>query len=233
MAEPAMPQRERDQKRGETVDFVVRHLVDGILHGRFAPGQRLVARDLTEEIGISRGSVREAFRLMASDGLLDLVPNKGATVRRLSRSQTRDLFEIREVLEGLATKLAAKRIDENNNRQVFDTIWQEVRPTEQRLPWDIFTENNQRLHNTIIQIGGNQHLKDTIDKLQLPIMMVQVGRLMGADTTAESESHHIQIASAILDGDPDRAEQAMQRHLRELGAWVLSLPDTAFKREEP
>lgn len=232
MVEPAIPDRERDQKRGETVDFVVRHLVDGILHGRFAPGQRLVARDLTEEIGISRGSVREAFRLMASDGLLDLVPNKGATVRRLSRAQTRDLFEIREVLEGLAAKLAAKRIDEDNNRQIFEAIWREVGPSDQRLPWDVFTENNQRFHNTIIQIGGNQQLKDTIDKLQLPIMMVQVGRLMGADTTAESESHHIQIASAILAGDPDRAEQAMQRHLRELGAWVLSLPDTAFKRED-
>jgi DNA-binding GntR family transcriptional regulator len=233
MAEPGLLEREREQRRGETVDFVVRHLVDGILHGRFAPGQRLVARDLTEEIGISRGSVREAFRLMASDGLLDLVPNKGATVRRLSRAQTQDLFEIREVLEGLAAKLAAKRIDEDNNRQVFEAIWREVGPSDQRLRWDVFTENNQRFHSTIIQIGGNQQLKDTIDKLQLPIMMVQVGRLMGADTTAESESHHIQIASAILAGDPDRAEQAMQRHLRELGAWVLSLPDTAFKREEP
>jgi DNA-binding GntR family transcriptional regulator len=232
MADSLVRERGRDQKRGETVDFVVHHLVDGILHGRLAPGQRLVTRDVTEEIGIGRSSVREAFRLMAAEGLVDLVPNKGATVRRLSRNQTRELFEIREVLEGLAAKLAASRIGDGNNRQVFEAMWQQVRPAGHRLPWDIFTEQNRLFHQTIVRIGGNEQLEDAIDKLQLPIMMVQVGRLMGAATTAASEEAHVEIAEAILDGNPLRAEQAMQRHLRELAAWVLSLPDTSFKREK-
>lgn len=221
-----------DQRRGETVEFVVRHLVDGILHGRFAPGQRLVARDLTEEIGISRGSVREALRLMAADGLVDLVPNKGAAVRRLSRSQTRDLFQIREVLEGLAAKLAASRIGQGDNRRIFETMWREMRPTGNRLPWDIFIEHNRTFHRTIVQVSGNEKLEDAIDKLQLPIMMVQVGRMMGDANIADSEEEHTEIAEAILAGDPTRAEQAMQRHLRELADWVLNLPDSAFRREE-
>ncbi|MFN0263598.1 GntR family transcriptional regulator [Tepidamorphus sp. 3E244] len=225
-------ERNSDQKRGETVDFVVQHLLEGILHGRFAPGQRLVARELTEEMGISRGSVREAFRLMASDGLVDLVPNKGVTVRRLSRRQTRDLFEIREVLEGLAAKLAAQRIGVDKNRSVFEAMWETVRPRDQRLAWDVFIEHNRLFHRTIVNVGGNLLLKDAIDKLQLPIMMVQVGRLMEDTNIDQSEHDHALIADAILDGDPKRAEEAMQDHLRELADWVLSLPDSAFKREE-
>lgn len=232
MADSLVPEHGRDQKRGETVDFVVHHLVDGILHGRFAPGQRLVTRDLTEEIGIGRGSVREAFRLMAAEGLVDLVPNKGATVRRLSRSETGELFQIREVLEGLAAKLAATRIDEGDNRQVFEAMWQKLHTAGHGAPWDVFTELNRLFHQTIVRIGGNQQLEDAIDKLQLPIMMVQVGRLMGKTNVAASENAHSEIADAILAGDVPRAEQAMQRHLRELGAWVLSLPETAFKREK-
>lgn len=218
-------------RRGETVDYVVQHLVDAILHGRIAPGQRLVERDLTEEIGISRGSVREALRLMAADGLVDLVPNKGAAVRRLSKRQTRDLFEIREVLEGLAARLAASRIDEGENRRVFESMWRTVCHDGQTVPWDVFTEHNRLFHRTIVRVGGNEQLEDAIDKLQLLIMMVQVGRLMSEAKIGDSEADHAEIARAILAGDPDRAEQAMQRHLGELAAWVLSLPESAFRRE--
>lgn len=231
MAETAVRERNTGQRHGQTVSYVVQHLVDGILRGRFAPGQRLVERDLTEEIGIGRGSVREAFRLMAADGLVELVPNKGAAVRRLSRRQTRDLFEIREVLEGLAAKLAATHIDEGGNRREFETMWKTVRHSEGMVPWDVFTEHNRLFHRGIVRIGGNQKLEDAIEKLQLPIMMVQVGRLMSETKKHESERDHRDIADAILAGDPAQAEQAMQRHLRELAAWVMSLPDTSFKRE--
>ena len=232
MSVELVQERNSDQRRGGTVDFVVQHLVDGILHGRFAPGQRLVARDLTEEMGVSRGSVREAFRLMAADGLVDLVPNKGVTVRRLSRHQTRDLFEIREVLEGLAAKLAAQRINVNDIRAMFESMWRTVRPRGHHLAWDIFIEHNRLFHRTIVSVGGNLLLKDAIDKLQLPIMMVQVGRMMADENIQQSENDHATIADAILDGDPGRAAEAMQNHLRELADWVLALPDSAFKREE-
>jgi DNA-binding GntR family transcriptional regulator len=221
-----------DHKRGGTVEYVVQHLLDGILHGRFAPGQRLVMRDLTDEMGVGRGSVREAFRQMAADGLVDIVPNRGVTVRKLSRSQTRDLFQIREVLEGLAAKLAASRIDEGDNRKTFSAMWETVQPRDRRLSWDLFIEHNRLFHRTIVSVGGNLQLEDAIDKLQLPIMMVQVGRMMSEANMADSDEEHTKIAEAILAGDTQKAEKAMQRHLKDLSAWVLALPDSAFKRED-
>ena len=99
-----------DSRRGDTVDYVCVCIRQGVVDGRFVPGQRLIARDLTEEIGISRGAVREAFRRLAAEGMVDLIPNRGASVRRLSRRQVEDLFQIRECVEGLAAGLAATAV---------------------------------------------------------------------------------------------------------------------------
>jgi DNA-binding GntR family transcriptional regulator len=220
-----------DQRRGETVDYVVRRLRDGILQGRFAPGQRLIARDVVEHIGTSRGPVREAFRRLAAEGLIDVVPNRGAVVRRMSRRQVSNLFQIRECLEGLAARLAALRIDEGNNRVRFTEAWEKVRPRSEALAWNAFIERNRFYHMTIVRIGGNDQLSELIENLQLPIMMLQVGLAMRPEHTEISHAAHKAIAEAILDGDAGAAEKAMQAHMRNSREWVLELPADAFKPE--
>src|SRR3546814_11928746 len=72
-------------RSGDTVERVAAILKEQILDGSLAPGQRLISRDLIEELGISRGPLREAFRRLAADRLIELFPNRGAVVRRLSR----------------------------------------------------------------------------------------------------------------------------------------------------
>lgn len=220
-----------EQKRGATVDYVVSQLRQGILEGRYVAGQRLVARDLTEAMGISRGPVREAFRRLAAEGLVELVPNRGAMVRHLTRKQVKDLFQIRETLEGLAARLAAESIDRGDNRRVFCEVWEHVRPTSSVLPWNIFITNNRLYHHTIVAIGGNEQLSELIDNLQLPIMMFQIGRAMQPENAAISHEDHVRVAEAILAGRPEDAEAAMRTHLRRSFEWVSQLPDSAFKRE--
>jgi DNA-binding GntR family transcriptional regulator len=220
-----------DQRRGETVDYVVRRLREGILHGRFAPGQRLIARDVMEHIGISRGPVREAFRRLAAEGLIDVVPNRGAVVRRMSRRQVSNLFQIRECLEGLAARLAALHIDEVDNRAQFTEVWAKVRPRGEAMAWNTFIEHNRLYHMTIVRIGGNEQLCELIDNLQLPMMMLQVGLAMRPEHTEISHTAHVAIAEAILDGDAQAAEAAMQEHMRSSREWVLELPADAFKQE--
>ena len=122
--------------RGGTVDRLVEGLRDGILMHRYAPGQVLIEADLTRDFGVSRGPLREAFRHLSAEGLLQLVPNRGALVRRLSRKEAEELFQIRTALEALAVRLAAKAIDEGDNRQRFEAairaIWNEAPPARGR-----------------------------------------------------------------------------------------------------
>lgn len=218
------------QRRGETVDYVVAEIREGILSGRYAPGQRLIARDLIDDIGCSRGPVREALRRLAAEGLVQLVPNRGAIVRHLTRKQVDDLFAVRKNLEGLAARLAAQCIDEGENRALFARVWEEVRPKGQQLPWSTFIGQNRLYHHTIVLIGGNETLTSLIETLQLPVVMLQIGRAMQPEHAAVSHLDHVSVAQAILAGDPDAAEEAMRRHLQRSHDWIVTLPDSAFRR---
>ena len=218
-----------DSRRGDTVDYVCVCIRQGVVDGRFVPGQRLIARDLTEEIGISRGAVREAFRRLAAEGMVDLIPNRGASVRRLSRRQVEDLFQIRECVEGLAAGLAAAQIGSGDNRRIFTEVWDKVRPTGQVLPWNVFIDNNRLYHRTIVDIGGNVQLSSLIVNLQLPVVMIQVGRAMRPEHAELSHRDHVAIAEAVLAGDATVAEAAMRRHVRGSHDWIQTLPDNAFK----
>ena len=93
-------------------------LRSSIVDGRLAPGSRLVERELIDMMGVSRTVVREALRQLESEGLIDVVPNKGAVVRELTLAEAKDLYAIRAVLEGLAARLFV----ENASAQEVDAL---------------------------------------------------------------------------------------------------------------
>lgn len=219
---------EVSQRRGQTVDDIIGRVRNAILAGRIVPGQRLVANDLVEQLGVSRGSIREALQRLSAEGLVDITPNRGAMVRRLSREQVRDLFQIRINLEGLGARLAAEHIHEADHRKQFLAVWNEVKPDGSERAWSLFMQQNRLYHRTIVSIGGNKQLTQLIDNLQLPIVMFQVGQSMQPENSARSHHDHILIAEAILAGDAQGAQTTMENHLKGSADWILQLPNTAF-----
>jgi DNA-binding GntR family transcriptional regulator len=200
-------------RHGEAVDVVFETIRQGIITGRFAPGQRLVIRDLEEEIGYSRSTLREAFRRLAAERLVSLIPNRGVAVQRLAPREMADLFEIRELLEGHAARRAAERIDEGDHRRRFMAMWEKVRrgdPSERAA----FIGDNQSFHGTIVELAGNSRLPEMLNQLQIPILMFQWRRFMTREETEQSQAEHETIAKAILEGRPERAETAMRKHVR-------------------
>jgi GntR family transcriptional regulator, trigonelline degradation regulator len=91
---------------------VVQTLRKAILKGRFAPGARLVEREICELMGVSRVSIREAFRQLESEGIIENVPNRGPVVAKLNKAQAKDVYEARQALEALAAKLFASNATE-------------------------------------------------------------------------------------------------------------------------
>ncbi|MEO8145919.1 MAG: GntR family transcriptional regulator [Betaproteobacteria bacterium] len=200
-------------RHGEAVDAVFETIRQGIISGRFAPGQRLVIRDLAEEIPFSRSTFREAFRRLAAERLVSLIPNRGVTVQRLTPREMADLFEIRELLEGQAARRAAERIDEGDHRKRFMAMWEKVRRGD---PSDraAFIKHNQAFHGTIVELAGNSRLPEMLDQLQIPILMFQWRTILTSQETETSQAEHETIARAILEGRPDQAEVAMRRHVQ-------------------
>jgi DNA-binding GntR family transcriptional regulator len=214
--------------RGGTVDRLVEHLRNGILMNRYVPGQCLIEADLTRDFGVSRGPLREAFRHLSAEGLIQIVPHRGALVRRLSRKEALELFEIRIALEALAVRLAAKAISEPKNRARFeaaiDPIWSEA----QRRSGPAYHEENRQFHQAILDVCGNQKLVELSRQHQLPLIMLQLSGAMTPAMYEESVTEHRTIATAILAGNADKAEAAVREHLERASKITVAMPDTIF-----
>ncbi|HEX6312852.1 MAG TPA: GntR family transcriptional regulator, partial [Acidimicrobiia bacterium] len=149
------------------VQAVVDAIVEGIKGGRYAPGQRLVEADLTADLGVSRGPLREALGRLAAEGVLEIEPYRGAVVRRLSRSDVVDLFRIRELLEGEAARLAATRIDDADHRVRLEQAIAAVDAYREPGESIAYMDENSRFHELIVELGGNKLLSRLIGQLQV------------------------------------------------------------------
>jgi DNA-binding GntR family transcriptional regulator len=228
MSEPA--EMEGGIPRRGAGQGVVDFLSDAIRGGRFAPGQRLVEADLTRELGVSRGTVREAFRRLAAEGLVETVPHRGALVRRLSVAEALELFEIRTELEAFAARRAAARLSDPCLRERFRravaVIWDEA----PRHSTAAYIAENQRFHAAMIEAAGNGQLVALNWRLQLSLIMAQIGGALGSDVVAASLQEHRAIAAALLAGDAAAAERAVREHLGRAMAFVRAMPPEVFRR---
>lgn len=219
-------------RSGETVSHIAALLKERILDGRIAPGQRLISSDLVEEFGVSRGPVREAFRQLEAERLIDLEPHKGATVRRLTVNEVKDLYQIRVALEGFAARLAAEKIDEGRNRALLTDILKRGRKHKRNPIFSSFVIDNRAFHQAIVRICDNEELGKLIDKYQLPVFMIQLRQVIGTDQTIKNAlEEHEEIAQAIFSGSPEAAYLAMQKHLLHSSQQLLDSP--AISKQNP
>jgi DNA-binding GntR family transcriptional regulator len=205
---------------GATVAFIVERLRDDILAGRLRPGSRLVECDLTARFAVSRGPVREALRRLAADGLIEHWPHRGAVVRRLGKSEIRELFLIRIELEALAARLAAAtRAPDRRARFVAST-----KPIYAVAPRNSceYLKENAAFHDAVMALADNLQLRELAARLQLPLIMAQVGDVLTPSVLEASVREHRSIAQAILDHDPEAASARMRAHLERAAALALS-----------
>ncbi|WP_207538483.1 GntR family transcriptional regulator [Sabulicella rubraurantiaca] len=208
------------------MNYIVNDVQEAIRSGRLALGQRLIEADLARELGVSRGSLREALNRLSTAGLVEIVPNRGAVVRRLSRKEVADRYQIRARLEGLAAALAAERLHEADHR---DRLLSAAPPASSGAPSvEEYRRDNYRLHETIADLSGNPQLAALIRQLWLPAHMVELRGSLDTGFHRESAEDHRRIVDAILAQDPTAADAAMRTHLEARCQVILSLPSRVF-----
>ena len=202
----------------------------GIRTGRYVPGQRLVEADLTRELGVGRNSLREAFARLASEGLVLIEPHRGASIRRRTRAEIAGLYDLSEVLEGLAARLAATNITLPGNSELLASATRRLQAgvrggaTEQ-------IDEAARFHEAILAIADNTRLTELVVNLHIQTFSFQLrhAHLSGQHPMGDASlSDHLAVAEAIQRGDPQKAETVMREHLRSGKQRVLALPDTVF-----
>lgn len=204
------------------VEQAMNSIRDRIRSGDWGPGHRLVESDLTVELGVSRGPLREALGRLSVEGLVTMQPHRGAMVSKLSIDDLRALYQVREVLEGLAARLVAERVDETDVREMA-TKELEVMRGSGRLSRQEYFDENSRFHGLLIEFSGNPHLLESTSRFGTQLYRYTMRALLDDDSIATSRAEHLAILDAVLAGKAAEAEALMRDHVHTSGQAVIGL----------
>jgi DNA-binding GntR family transcriptional regulator len=201
----------------------VEKLRAGILSGQLAPGEKLGAEELAAEFGMSRTPVREAFRTLASEGLVDLSENRGARVREWSDDELDSLFETRESLEGMAVRRAAQRITPAECDYLHELAVQIAELAEPGPRQDLAEVQrlNGEFHSGIIAIAGSSSLSTAMTGIVHAAILGRTQESYDVEAQRRSSNHHLEIVAALRLGDGPWAESTMRSHLLSARASLL------------
>ncbi|MBZ5643633.1 MAG: GntR family transcriptional regulator [Acidobacteriia bacterium] len=229
-------QFERLEKFPSLVDAVVDRLDKAILTGELPFGARLSEQSLAEGLGVSRGPLREALRRLEGRHLITRVHNLGARVATFSKEDISQLLVIREALEGVAARCAAERMTSDEIAKLAALVTTRPQaPGKQETVAQYHQSLDHDFHYRIIQGSRNSRLMDILLKDTFYLLRIYRYRFKLVDTPSrapQATAEHQAIFEAISRRDPEAAECAMRRHLRNANAYVLLNFDTLLESWE-
>lgn len=192
-----------------------------IINGDLLSGSRLVEAELAKFYGVSRGSIREAFRLLESEGLLEVEKFKSPKVKGVDLKVFIQMFEVRSVLESFACRLAASNIQERPE----DLAWakQELQAWKAHKYAEDITlhvKKNAELHSKLLNIAEHQLLKVQIDSLLMPGYRAILEPKLTRQDLVNSSNQHAEILDAVIQGNGKKAEELMRSHILDIGRQV-------------
>ncbi len=215
-----MASRRPRKKKRPSRHQILTELRQRIIDGHYPPGSKLVEQGLAQEFAVSRPLIREVLTDLESQGLVEKRPNKGTIIRTIDSASLFEIMEIREVLEGLAARLAAEK---TRPEQWRDMEIEFGEPFEQIVKNQMFEEYLDLIalfRKRMVEVAQNEELSKLIDSLYAKIRIVQrrIAILPGRIQVAIEE--HRQVLRAILAGDPDEAEKMKRLNLKNAREWL-------------
>ena len=225
---------------GQLRKRIVESLLSEVVQGRLSAGQHLVTQQLADRFGVSHTPIREALIALAGVGIIDLLPNRGAIVRKVTARDVHEIMQVRRALECEATRSACGRIDLKELNALADELHRLA--TEPPQDGGRFLEqaraSDSRLHDLIASSCGNAFLANELNRLKFlfrafrDISYSQHESRNDFRRLAEEAGEHLAIVKALLAHDRHAAVRAMSRHLAGgLRYWTRALPRSETSRE--
>ena len=194
-------------------DSAYEKLLAFIIEGRLLPDQSISERKIATELEIGRTPVREAMRALAQDGLLEIIPSRGTFVRSISDDQLRELYEVRQALEGQAAELAARNGATPELMDFAKKLVVSRQPETDEQVGETY-EIGAQFHVAVFRCAGNAILTE----LYLPIRnrfrgTMRLGRHYDRDWVVRGIDQHLNILDAISAKKPVKAKRLMRAHL--------------------
>jgi DNA-binding GntR family transcriptional regulator len=206
-------------KQGTLADIATHRLAHSIVTGELEQGQKLNEAELAERFGMGRGPLREALRHLEGMRLVTRVPNAGARVVVLDRKTLSDLYAVREALEGMACRIAATQMTDDEIAQLSKLLDRhEAQIKKQGGKVYAQSEGDLDFHFQIVRGSRNQMLMNLLGSEQYQLLrMCRYRTSRNAQRTGPALQQHRQIVAALAQRDGELAEMLMRRHIQ--GAW--------------
>tara|TARA_R110002095_G_scaffold94702_2_gene82692 strand:+ start:4230 stop:4925 length:696 start_codon:yes stop_codon:yes gene_type:complete len=209
--------------RGNIREVVVQRILAAVIRGEFPIGHRMVIQNLAEQFGVSATPVREALVELASIGIVENLPNRGAVMREFGVAQIREIYQLRRILEVEAVRTACGKIEPRLLSELdreFATITKEPRDknwSQKAMSLDI------RLHSLIAEHCGSVRLQDELRRYNTLVQSIR--EVVDNESQAQEKalSDHAEIISALQSNDCDKAAQEMEQHIRNTANLVEKL----------
>lgn len=183
-----------------------------ILNGELQPGERLIEADIAEQMGISRGPVREALRSLAQQGLVVAHRRRGTFVYQLTKGEARDLVLFRAAVEGVAARTVAEKQPQEAMARLVGLV-RELEDGIDRNQFEKLRDLDIAFHQTLLEASGNRWVLRAWSNLH-PFVWLLVGAVLPAPEEDRSLGpRHRRVLTALCSGDPDAAERAIREHI--------------------
>jgi len=184
---------------------------EAILSGRYPPGQRLVADDLAREMNVSRMPIREALHRLEVIGLITMSPHRGAVVSELSEDEIVEIYHMRAVLDGLATRLATSKLT-NADHDRLNSLLDAMTDAAQKNDLEKLLQINREFHMVIWKAANAPRLQEMLENLYDTSQRFRNLSLLLPGRLDQIGQEHRVIAEALARGDADAAERFANEH---------------------
>lgn len=194
-------------------DYVVERMRDMIVQGSLEHGAPIDEMAVATQLGVSRGPVREALKVLRAEGLVEIWPRRGATVVRLTPKRVKDLYEVLISVEMLAIRSACANASDAEIVELAD-LNEAMRSQFDRRNLRLYSALNQQIHERIVAISDNSVLAEVYAGVAARARMARFGIAMTEERWKQAMAEHEEITNALRQRDADRAAALMQAHLQ-------------------
>lgn len=209
-------------------DVVFNTLRQAILRGELKPGERLMEIQLANKLGVSRTPIREAIRKLELEGLVLMIPRKGAEVAEITEKNLMDVLEVRKALEELAAELACERISEEQIEEM-KVAAEAFRETLETGDVTQIAEADVKFHDVMFEATDNRRLISLVNNLREQMYRFRVEYLKQKDCYPQLLQEHQEIIEMIHGRDKERAKEIIGRHIDNQ---VASVSDALREKKE-
>ena len=196
--------------RDQTYDIIK----NMIILREIEPGKKINEEHIAKEIQVSRTPIREALCRLENEGIVKIIPRRGAFVSDLNETNVREILLIREVLEGLVVRLAVENMDSKTLEKLRKALEKvSIIPEEDR---DLinYTRSEVDFHALLLSASNNQMLKNMMEIVNAHLQIIRLRTVVIPERAQKTVKEHLQILNAIENEDADSAEQLMRKHVR-------------------